>query len=1101
MVVFSFITLIFFSCQNGENSHESDDSIFRLLPARVTNVDFNNELIEGPNLNILMYEYFYNGGGVATGDLNADGFLDLYFVSNMGDNKIYLHTGDENVISYRDISDQTSAKGRSGPWKTGVNIVDVNGDGQLDIHLSYSGTVSDQKRRNQLFINRGIDDAGIPQYEEWAIAYGLAGTAYSNQSYFFDYDRDGDLDVLLLNHNPKNLPILNEAQSKELMNAYDPEKGVQLFQNNNNRFTDVTSQAKINGSELSYGLSIGLSDLNDDGWPDFYVSNDYQVPDFMYINNRDGTFSNNIASLGHISQFSMGNDIADVNGDGLMDILTLDMLPKDIKRQNLLMAPDDYSKFDLNVRSGFHNQFMRNMLHLNNGDGTFSEVGQLSGMSNTDWSWSALLADFDLDGYNDLYVTNGYTRDYTNQDFINYMDNFVQEKGRLERNDVLGIIEHMPSSDVTNRMLKGRSGFEFDDVTVAWGLNQMANSNGAVYADLDNDGDLDLVTNNINQPAFIYENQSNLLTNNYLQIELVGSAANTQAIGAKVTVEVDDTKMHREQYSTRGYLSAVSPILNFGLGDKSIVKTITVEWPTGGKSQLYRQNVNQRIIIKEENKVDDVTDSTVIQQIFAESTPPIDFKDPIRHVRDFDRQRLLLYELSHDGPAMIKGDINGDQKIDIIIGGSQGEPTKVYLQQSSGQFSLIKNVNFDIHAAAHVSALALIDYDLDGDLDLYEGCGGYHNFDPKDPLLRDHLYRNNGKGEFTEVLDALDSMSISTGVVIPIDVNIDGALDLFIGGRMVPNRYPEAAQSQILINDKNGHFVDGGEQYGKDFNQLERVVDAIAADMDADGDQDLVVLDEWSSVFVFTLDGDGFHDNTEKFWSKDMTGLWQSISVGDFNDDQKPDIVLGNFGLNSQLTASKDAPLEMYYDDFDQNGSIDPIVCNYVEGESYPFMTRNDLLAQLGKYRSKFTSYESYSEAQIEQIFTKDELTKAQYLKVTELRSGVLLSPSEGKYQFQALPIEAQFSPIYDIIVYDFNHDQILDLLLTGNNHRTRLRLGQIDANYGQLFLGMGNGSFRYVPQRESGLQIRGDVRSSILINDQILFGINQKALKSYKFN
>jgi enediyne biosynthesis protein E4 len=539
-----------------------DSALFTLINSGQSGLTFNNELIEGPNTNILMYEYFYNGGGVATADFNNDGLIDVYLTSNMQQNKLFLNKGD---FKFQDVTDQTGAGGRSGPWKTGVSVADVNGDRRMDIFVCYSGMVKDENRINQLFINQGNNEQSIPTFKESSAEYGLTNPAFTNQAYFFDFDKDADLDLLLLNHNPVNLPILNEVSTASMLQKDDTQKGIRLLLQDKRKFKDITVKAGINGSALTYGLGAGIADLNNDQWPDVYISNDYSVPDYLYINNKNGTFTNTLQqALGHTSQFSMGNDVADVNNDGHPEIVTLDMLPEDNHRQKLLMAPDNYAKFDLNVRTGFYYQYMRNMFHLNNGNGTFSEIGQLAGISNTDWSWSALLADYDNNGFKDLLVTNGYVRDYTNLDFIKYMDSYVKTRGRLVRDEVLGIIGHMPASNVVNYIFANNDGYSFKKKTREWGLNKASNSNGAAYADLDNDGDLDLIINNINQNTFLYRNNADQKSNNSISVKLEGEGMNTSGVGAKVCLWLKGSQQVVEQMPTRGYLSSVSPILHSG---------------------------------------------------------------------------------------------------------------------------------------------------------------------------------------------------------------------------------------------------------------------------------------------------------------------------------------------------------------------------------------------------------------------------------------------------------------------------------------------------------------------------------------------------------
>jgi len=1075
--------------------------LFTLLPTAQTNIGFQNILTEGLNTNILMYEYFYNGGGVATADLNQDGLIDIYFTSNMGENKLYLNKGN---MQFTDITITAGAGGRPGPWKTGVTFVDINGDYKLDIYICYSGALPDEKRINQLFINQGNDAQGIPRFSEKASQYGLASAAFSNQAYFFDCDRDQDLDLLLLNHNPKNLPILNEVSTNALQNQDDPLRGTRLYTQHQGFFEDVTRKSGLNGSPLSYGLGIGISDFNQDGWPDFYVSNDYAVPDYLYINNQNGTFSNKLKEgLGHNSQFSMGNDVADINNDGWIDLFTLDMLPEDNHRQKLLLAPDNYAKFDLNVRSGFYYQYMRNMLQLNNGNGTFSEIGQLAAISNTDWSWAALLADYDNDGWKDLYVTNGYHRDYTNLDFINYMDNYVKTKGRLLREDVLDIINEMPASNVVNYMFANQGGLIFKDQTKPWGLDHPSNSNGAAYADLDNDGDLDLIVNNINKPAFIYQNNAEKRPdNNFLQIKLEGVGLNTQGIGTKVTVVSDGKRQSLEQFNSRGYLSAVSPILHFGLETALQVDTLLVIWPDSKKQILTAIKSNQLITLKEkEAAVSVVQKSRIASPVFSKIIPPFDYQSPEIKVHDFDRQPLLINAFSYSGPGMIKGDLNNDGLEDIFIGGGYDTRAIIYEQQKNGRFIQKKIPAFDLDQGAVDITARIFDANGDGLSDLYVASGGYHNFSKVDSRLQDKLYINDGKGSFNKKTDGLPEMYSSKSCIAINDVNNDGHPDLFIGSRVVPGRYPEPPVSYLLINDGTGKFTDQINSIAPQLQNLGMITDAVWVDLNGDDHNDLIVVGEWLPVTIFINENNKLVNQTRNYFDKEYIGWWNKIEVGDFNGDLRPDLIIGNTGVNTQFRGTDAHPAEIYFKDFDNNGSMDPIFCFFIQGVSYPYVTRDEFVRQISGFRSRFTTYKSFADVTIRAIFKPEELAGANHLSANYFETAYFILQANGKFDRMELPIQTQFAPVHTITILDFNYDGIKDVLLCGNNSHVKLRLGKMDANYGTLLMGKSNGTFEYINQSASGLNLRGDVRSVMEINKTYLFGINQGPVLSYRLS
>lgn len=1101
------------SCQDRPSSEEATPAsppLFTLLPPEQTHVDFNNTLTEGLNTNVLLYEYFYNGGGVAAGDMNGDGLTDLYFTGNMTDNKLYLNKGQ---LQFEDITAAAGVAGRPGPWKTGVTTADVNGDGKLDIYVCYSGKLRGEKRRNELFINEGNDAQGTPHFSEQGQQYGLADTAYSTQGYFFDYDRDGDLDLFLLNHNPNNLPVLDESRTAAILQQEDPSCGVRLYQNDHHHFKDITRQAGLSSTSLSYGLGAGIADINGDGWEDIYVSNDYAVPDYLYINNGNGRFTDQLASsMGHSSHFSMGNDVADVNNDGLPDIFTLDMLPEDNRRQKLLLAPDNYEKFDLNLRSGFYYQYMRNMLQLNNGSRQsavgseqkgnqhhvyFSEVGQLAGVSNTDWSWAPLLADYDNDGWKDLLVTNGYLRDFTNMDFIKYMNDYVQSKGRLRREDVLDLVHQIPSSNIVNYIFGNNGDGTFSNKTQPWGLHRTSNSNGALYADLDNDGDLDLVINNINEPAFIYRNESNG-RHHYLQIKLQGAGGNTQGLGAKVMIYNKGQLQYLEQMPSRGYLSTVSPVLHAGLGKSGSIDSLRIVWLSGKEQVLRNVKADQVLTLVEKDATGHYQRPALPAPLFREAPSPIQHAYTSNTINDFKRQPLLLNPLSFSSPCLVKGDVNGDGLDDVYAGGSGGQAAVLFLQEKGGRFRASKQAVFEADKACEDADAAFLDANGDGFMDIYVASGGYHNYMPDDVLLQDRLYINNGKGTFIKSTDALPAMRVSKGCVRVNDVNGDGFPDLFVGGRVIPGQYPEIPASYLLINDGKGHYTDQISTIAPDLQKAGMVTDAAWIDLNGDQQHDLIVTGEWMPVQVFLHHNNKLQLSTRQYFDKAYSGWWNRLTVGDFNKDGKPDLVVGNTGLNTQCRASDQEPATLYYKDFDDNGSIDPIFCFYIQGKNYPYVTRDELLDQMSMMRTRFTDYKSYADATMETIFSQEELAGVKSLSCNYLATAYFQSGADGKFHLQPLPLQAQVSPVYTITRLDYNKDGWEDLLLCGNINRARLRFGKYDANYGVLLRGDGQGHFTYVSQQESGFHLRGDVRSVVPMDQYLLFGINQQSIKAY---
>ena len=1106
VVALLFLVAVCGGCGGGEAPETTPSSasppLFERLGAEETGITFANTLSERPtpHRTELLYEYFTNGGGVAVGDVNGDGRPDLYFTGNMRYNALYLNQGN---MQFREVTRAAGVRGRKNTWNTGVTMADVNGDGRLDLYVCYSGDLPLDRRVDELYINQGPDENGVPRFEERAAAYGLAQPHSSNQAYFFDYDRDGDLDLFLQTHNVNTLPRGNRRSIQKKLAQRDSVNGNRFYENREGTFVDVTQEVGIQGTPLNYGLGTGVSDVNKDGWPDLYVGNDYSPPDYLYLNQEGERFVNKLPSrMGHTSRASMGVDVADVNNDRWADVVVLDMIAEGNRRQKLLHTPNDRSTLEQEVQSGFHYQYTLNTLQLNNGNGTFSEIGQLAGISNTDWSWAPLAADFDNDGWKDLYVSNGILHDFTNRDFMGFRMNLLRKQNYdLQPRDVKTLMDNLPSTDLRNYAFENRGGVRFRDVSSRWNLDDSLNTNGVAYADLDGDGDLDLIANNINDEATVYENRAGARDDrHYLKVRLEGTGNNTDGIGAKATAYTDSMTQYLEQFPTRGYLSSVSPILHFGLGARSQVDSLRVVWPDG-RTQVRRDVAADQTLTLRQAKASGTAPppSSPDSTLFRETAPPVDFAHRMAgDIDDFRRQPLMVHAKSFDGPALATADVNGDGRTDVFVGGGNGQASRLYLQRADGSFVERDQPAFTEARASNDVDAVFFDADGDGDSDLYVASGGYGGFSEDDPALQDRLYLNDGTGTFTAAgPEALPRMRTSTGAVAATDVNDDGRTDLFVGGRVVPGRYPEAPRSYVLVNQEGGGFADRTTEVAPGLQNIGMVTDALWHDLDGSGADELVVAGEWMPIAVFGNDDGTLRRRTDDYFDRPSRGFWYTLEIVELGD--RTGLLAGNLGTNTQLRASPDRPAELFYDDFDRDGRLDPILSYYLDGTRYPHPLLDRLREEVPPLGARFSSYEAYANASLGDLLTADERQAAGRWAVDRLETTLFRLDEDGRFRRRALPVQAQYAPIFAAEPLDYNDDGHADLLLAGNMTETRVRFAKYDANYGVLLRGDGQGGFTYVPQRRSGFRLRGDVRAIAPVGDRLLFGVNRDSLAAYR--
>ncbi len=1047
----------------------AQEALFSLIPSSTTGISFSNPIIENEQINILTYEYFHNGGGVAIGDVNNDGLADIYFTGNLAPNRLYLNLG--NMV-FQDVTEAAGVGGSRG-WNTGVSMVDINHDGWLDIYVCLSGNVPEAARANQLFIN---NQDGT--FTEKAQEYGINDSGFATQASFFDYDLDGDLDLFILNHNI--LPI-NDFKPSEVRLQHDPFVGDKLYENREGKFVEVTKTAGLHTNPLGYGLGVSVGDLNQDGYPDLYIANDFIEHDYCYINQGDGTFQDVIkTAFNQISQFSMGTDMADFNNDGWLDIISVDMVAEDNYRQKTTMRPMSRDKFYYAVEDGFHYQYMHNALQLNRGNLHFSNISKLAGVSNTDWSWAPLMADFDLDGWKDLVVTNGYKKDISNKDYLALEKKKFKEyrEGKITNVELFrALLDAAPETKIENYVFQNQGDYTFEKKNQEWGLDAPAFSNGAAYGDLDNDGDLDLVINNIDQEAFVYENNArDQKDNRFLQIILKGPTHNPFGIGSRITIHTGQDSQVVENYLSRGFQSSVDPTVTFGVGAAKIVDKVRVKWFDNKETILEKVPTNQRIEVSYLDVVSANTLPMPKTPIFDDLTEEL--KLSVAHQEnsfdDFANEVLLPHKMSQWGPALAVGDLNGDQLDDFFLGGSASFPGQIHIQTAEGKFELLPQPSFSTHVAAEDVGACFFDADLDGDLDVYVVSGG-NEYEAGSRLYQDRLYLNQGMGQLKLVQDALPVITTSGSVVKPIDFDRDGDIDLFVGGRMVPRAYPKPANSYLLINE-GGKFLDKTRELAPELLELGMVTDAIWSDYDQDGEVDLLVTGEWMGFAILHKDK-GKLKATKPQGLETFSGWGFSLVEGDFDQDGDPDYVLGNLGTNYKYKTSYEEPFQVHLNDFDANGTQDIVLSYFEKGTLYPLRGKQCSSEQMPFISEKFPTYDLFAKADLPTIYGEASLDSSLHYQATDFRSIYIENLGRKGFAIKPLPTEAQFSAISSMLVEDFNRDGKLDLLTAGNLFASEVETPRNDAGVGLLLLGDGKGDFHSLPPQQSNLYLPFDVK------------------------
>ena len=1086
----SVITIIIVSIISSCSNHKTDQPVlFETLGADKTGLHFINKLTPTDSFNMFHYMYFYNGAGVGAGDFNNDGKIDLFFASNQGDNKLYLNEGD---LKFKDVTVDAKIPKDKG-WSTGVSVIDINNDGLLDIYICKVGNYETLHGKNQLLICKGIKN-GIPYYEDEAAQYGLDFSGFSTQAVFFDYDGDGDLDMFLLNHSVHQNGTF--APRDNFLGTYNELSGDRMFRNDgNNHFTDVTKESKINSSAISYGLGIAVADINLDGWPDLYIGNDFHENDYLYINQHNGTFAEEGSQrMMHTSQFSMGVDVADVNNDGYPEIISMDMLPSDPYMLKRSLGEDEYDIFYHKISVGYNYQYTRNNLQYNRKNGMFSEVGLYSGVYATDWSWAPLWMDFDNDGLKDLFISNGIPKRMNDMDYVNFVSNEeIQQKLRENKMDEkdMALVNKFPEIKIPNKFFLNKGNLSFEDAGASISNDKPTFSNGAVYADLDNDGDLDVVVNNIDDAVMVYENKSNDKKDKpFVEIKLKGAANNINAIGAKVVLFANNEIRTYEKNPARGFQSSMEIPLHIGLVNTKVDSAFLI-WPDNSFQSISLSNKESHISFTYQKGLPKFDYGKITSHWKNETKPmeEITVQTGLNYVHhenpfiEFNREFLIPHMVSTEGPALAVADINHDGLEDVFIGSSKTFHNAIFLQQPNGKFIQTKQPLMLLDSMMEDVDAQFIDVNNDGNLDLVIATGG-NEYYGQDEHLKPRVYLNDGKANFKKSENAFGDIFVTQSCVVPFDFNGDGFVDLFIGGRSVPWEYGKTPRSYLLQNDGTGKFIDVTEKYSKELGNIGMVTQALWFDINKDGQKDLIVCCEWGGITAFIK-------NKNSFTKKELTdkkGWWNFVLPVDINNDGNIDLIAGNLGLNSRLHATDKEPVRLYYNDFDDNGKKEQILTYYLNGKEIPFANKDELQKQMPAIKKKFLYADDFAKSTLDQIFSKEKLQNAQLLTANYFSNAVLINHGNLNFTTEALPWEAQLSSLRDAIVIDANGDNLPDILIAGNYYDNNIQMGRYDADYGTLLINKGNGKF--VTENINGLQIKGQVRhiKSININHQPAF-------------